>query len=159
MRGCEAPTECDALVRGPTLLTAKPIRDEWCITGDLASIDADGFIKITGRESRFSKLAGEMVPHVLIEEKLQKILGGDDEHLQAAVTAVPDVRKGERLVVVHLPTNKTPEQIGQELSTAGLPNLFIPSPDSFIQVHEIPVLGTGKLDLKGIRDIALARFG
>jgi acyl-[acyl-carrier-protein]-phospholipid O-acyltransferase/long-chain-fatty-acid--[acyl-carrier-protein] ligase len=72
---------------------------------------------------------------------------------------VPDVRKGERLVVVHLATGKTPEQIGQELSAAGLPNLFIPSPDSFIQVDQIPVLGTGKLDLKGIRDIALARFG
>jgi acyl-[acyl-carrier-protein]-phospholipid O-acyltransferase/long-chain-fatty-acid--[acyl-carrier-protein] ligase len=155
------------LVRGPNVmqgylhqpeLTAKVIRDGWYITGDLASIDADGFITITGRESRFSKLGGEMVPHVLIEEMLQKILGGDDEHLQAAVTAVPDIRKGERLVVVHLPTAKTPEQIRQELSAAGLPNLFIPSSDSFIQVDQIPVLGTGKLDLKGIRDIALARF-
>lgn len=155
------------LVRGPNVmkgylhqpeLTAKVIRDGWYITGDLASVDADGFIKITGRESRFSKLGGEMVPHVLIEEKLQEILGGDDEHLHAAVTAVPDVRKGERLIVVHLPTNKSPEQIGQELSAAGLPNLFIPSPDSFIQVDEIPVLGTGKLDLKGVHDIAMSRF-
>ena len=85
-------------------------------------------------------------------------MGGDEEHLQAAVTAVPDARKGERLVVVHLPLKKTPEQIGQELSAAGLPNLFIPSPDSFIQVDQIPVLGTGKLDLRAIHDIALAQF-
>ena len=155
------------LVSGPSVMkgylnqpeaTARVIRDGWYITGDLATIDADGFITITGRESRFSKLGGEMVPHVTIEDALQKILGGDEDHHAAVVTAVPDPRKGERLVVLHLPTDKTPEQIRQDLAAAGLPNLWIPSQDSFLQVEQIPVLGTGKLDLKGMREVALKKF-
>jgi acyl-[acyl-carrier-protein]-phospholipid O-acyltransferase / long-chain-fatty-acid--[acyl-carrier-protein] ligase len=156
------------LVTGPNVmngylhrpeLTAKVIRDGWYITGDLARIDADGFIEITGRESRFSKIGGEMVPHIKIEEAIQKILGGDEEHLLAAVTAVPDAFKGERLIVLHLAGQKQPEQICRELSAAGLPNLWIPSPDSFIEVPEIPILGTGKLDLRAIKDTAVARMG
>ena len=155
------------LVTGPNVMqgylnqpeaTARVIRDGWYITGDLATIDADGFITITGRESRFSKLGGEMVPHGTIEEALEKVLGGDPEHVKAVVTAIPDPRKGERLVVLHLPTSKTPDQIRQDLAAAGLPNLWIPSPDSFIQVDHIPVLGTGKLDLKAMREVALARL-
>jgi acyl-[acyl-carrier-protein]-phospholipid O-acyltransferase / long-chain-fatty-acid--[acyl-carrier-protein] ligase len=155
------------LVSGPNVMkgylnqpeaTARVIRDGWYITGDLATIDADGFITITGRESRFSKLGGEMVPHVTIEDALQKILSGDDDHIRAVVTAVPDPRKGERLVVLHLPTDKTPEQIRQALTAAGLPNLWIPSQDSFLQVEHIPVLGTGKLDLKAMRELAQAKF-
>jgi acyl-[acyl-carrier-protein]-phospholipid O-acyltransferase/long-chain-fatty-acid--[acyl-carrier-protein] ligase len=155
------------LVTGPNVMkgylnqpeaTARVIRDGWYITGDLATIDADGFITITGRESRFSKLGGEMVPHGTIEEALEKVLEGDADHVKAVVTAIPDPRKGERLVVLHLPTSKTPEQVRQELAAAGLPNLWIPSPDSFLQVDHIPVLGTGKLDLKAMREVALAHF-
>jgi acyl-[acyl-carrier-protein]-phospholipid O-acyltransferase/long-chain-fatty-acid--[acyl-carrier-protein] ligase len=139
-------------------LTAKVIRDGWYVTGDLARIDQDGFIEITGRESRFSKIGGEMVPHVTVEEALQRVLGGDEEHLMAVVTAIPDSFKGERLIVMHLPIEKSPEQIRRELAVAGLPNLWIPAADSFCQVAEIPVLGTGKLDLRGLKELALAKF-
>jgi acyl-[acyl-carrier-protein]-phospholipid O-acyltransferase / long-chain-fatty-acid--[acyl-carrier-protein] ligase len=139
-------------------LTAKVIRDGWYVTGDLARIDADGFIEITGRESRFSKIGGEMVPHVTVEEALQRVLGGDEERLMAVVTAVPDPFKGERLIVMHLPVDKSPEQIRRELAAAGLPNLWIPSADSFCEVNEIPVLGTGKLDLRGLKELAIAKF-
>jgi acyl-[acyl-carrier-protein]-phospholipid O-acyltransferase / long-chain-fatty-acid--[acyl-carrier-protein] ligase len=155
------------LVTGPNVmkgylhqpeLTSQVIRDGWYVTGDLARIDPDGFIEITGRESRFSKIGGEMVPHLKIEEALQRILGGDEEHLLAAVTAVPDSFRGERLVVIHCHGEKSPDEICRELAAAGLPKLWIPSPDSFIEVTEIPILGTGKLDLRAIKEAALERF-
>jgi acyl-[acyl-carrier-protein]-phospholipid O-acyltransferase/long-chain-fatty-acid--[acyl-carrier-protein] ligase len=140
-------------------LTAEKMRDGWYLTGDLARIDDDGFLFITGRQSRFSKLAGEMVPHMNIEEAINRILGAGEEHLLAVVTAAPDVKKGERLVVIHTAIDKSPEQICHELAETGLPNLWIPSSDSFCQVEQIPVLGTGKLDLKAMKDLALERFG
>lgn len=145
-------------------LTAKVIRDGWYVTGDIAKIDADGFIQITDRQSRFSKIGGEMVPHLKVEQALASILGNDDDddedgaELKAVVTAVPDERKGERLIVVHLPVSLSPEEICGKLQDAGLPNLFIPSAGSFLEVEEIPVLGTGKLDLKGLKQLALERF-
>lgn len=155
-------------VKGPNVMlgylgrpekTAEVIHDGWYKTGDIAAIDADGFIRITGRESRFSKLGGEMVPHLKIEETIQRIIGAGEDELKVAVSAVPDARKGERLVVLHTPLEKSPEQICKELSQAGLPNLWIPSPDSFCEVAEIPVLGTGKVDLKALQNLALERCG
>jgi acyl-[acyl-carrier-protein]-phospholipid O-acyltransferase/long-chain-fatty-acid--[acyl-carrier-protein] ligase len=156
------------LIKGPNVmkgyfnrpdLTEKVIRDGWYITGDIAVIDSDGFIRITGRQSRFSKIGGEMVPHIKVEETLQRVVGAGEDELKAVVTAVPDSKKGERLVVLHRPLEKSPHEICRELNSAGLPNLWIPSPDSFCEVEDIPVLGTGKLDLKGLKDLALEKFG
>ncbi len=139
--------------------TAKVIRDGWYVTGDVALIDEEGFIKITGRESRFSKIGGEMVPHGAIEEAINAIVGvSEDEGPKCAVTAVPDPKKGERLIVVHTPWDKTPSEICKALSAKGFPNIFIPSEDSFLEVKELPVLGSGKLDLKGVKQIALEHF-
>jgi acyl-[acyl-carrier-protein]-phospholipid O-acyltransferase/long-chain-fatty-acid--[acyl-carrier-protein] ligase len=158
------------LIKGPNIMqgylnkpeqSAKVLRDGWYVTGDIGRIDKDGFIQITGRQSRFSKIGGEMVPHVKIEETLQQLLQkpDDDGELLLAVTAVPDERKGERLIVVHRALDRTPDQICKALQESGLPNLFIPSPDSFLQVGQIPQLGTGKLDLKGLKQLALDKFG
>ncbi|NDC62836.1 MAG: AMP-dependent synthetase [Planctomycetia bacterium] len=139
-------------------LTAKVVRDGWYCTGDVARLDADGFITITGRESRFSKIGGEMVPHVTVEEALNAELGATDGEMLAVVTAVPDPAKGERLVVFHLPTTRDRQEVCRKLSQRGLPNLWIPSPDSFAEIEEMPVLGSGKLDLRRLQALARERF-
>ncbi|QDT05261.1 Bifunctional protein Aas [Rubripirellula lacrimiformis] len=137
-------------------MTGKAIQDGWYVTGDIANVDDQGFIHITGRLSRFSKIGGEMVPHVRIEEELAKLFseGDDDDQLRCCVTAVPDPKKGERLIVLHLASEKDIDTIRKGLSEAGLPNLFIPSRDGFQEVDAIPMLGTGKLDLKGAKEKA-----
>ena len=122
----------------------------------------DGFITITGRLSRFSKIGGEMVPHIKIEALLQLILEKEDDENpepKVAVTAVPDEKKGERLVVLHTSLDGSIEDILQQLADTDLPNLWIPSRDSFFEVQQIPLLGTGKLDLKQIKQVALKKFG
>ncbi|MFK8112052.1 MAG: AMP-binding protein [Rubripirellula sp.] len=158
------------LVTGPNVmrgyanrddLTSKAIQNGWYVPGDIANVDDQGFIHITGRLSRFSKIGGEMVPHIRIEEELSKLFAeeADEEQLRVCVTAVPDEKKGEKLVVLHLPTTKDIDEIRKALSEVGLPNLFIPSRDGFFEVDEIPMLGTGKLDLKGARVIAEEKLG
>ena len=141
-------------------LTNEVIVDGWYKTGDVAEIDKDGFIKITGRMSRFSKIGGEMVPHIRIEELLTKLCDptpedDSDDQPNIAVTAVPDKKKGERLIVLHTKLCKTVDELRADLSEAGLPNIFIPSADSFRSVESLPLLGTGKLDLKGLKQMAL----
>ena len=165
------PTDTDGMleIAGPNLMrgyfederrSAEVIHDGWYVTGDIARIDAEGFIHITGRQSRFSKIGGEMVPHVRVEEEIQRIVAGDDaEDLMAVVTAVPDQRKGERLIVVHLPLPMSPSEACDRLKGLGLPNLWIPTPESFMEVEELPLLGSGKLDLKQLARVAAERFG
>jgi acyl-[acyl-carrier-protein]-phospholipid O-acyltransferase/long-chain-fatty-acid--[acyl-carrier-protein] ligase len=138
--------------------TAKVLRDGWYTTGDIARIDDEGFIEITGRQSRFSKIGGEMVPHLRIEEIVMKILGAEGDELRLAVTAVPDRRKGERIVVLHTGLDRTPESICHEMAASGVPSIWIPSADSFCQVETIPVLGSGKLDLRQVKALAEEQF-
>jgi acyl-[acyl-carrier-protein]-phospholipid O-acyltransferase/long-chain-fatty-acid--[acyl-carrier-protein] ligase len=167
----ELPIETEGMleVTGPNLMqgylddpdkTAEVVKDGWYITGDMARIDPEGFIYITGRQSRFSKIGGEMVPHLRVEEEIQEYLAAEDEERQlAVVTGVPDEKKGERLVVLHLPIDKTPDQIITALRAKGLPNLWIPGTECFLEVPELPLLGSGKLDLKGLAKVALEHFG
>ncbi|MFM8804077.1 MAG: AMP-binding protein, partial [Planctomycetia bacterium] len=122
-------------------LTAKVVKDGWYCTGDIARLDAEGFITITGRESRFSKIGGEMVPHLTIEEAVNEALGAAEGELLAVVTAVPDAAKGERLIVFHLPTSRSPAEVVQTMLQRGLPKLWVPSADSFAEIGELPLPG------------------
>ncbi|HXG09510.1 MAG TPA: AMP-binding protein, partial [Gemmataceae bacterium] len=108
-------------------LTRQVICDGWYLTGDLAKIDEDGFIVITGRRSRFAKIGGEMVPLERIEEELHAILQTPER--VCAVTSVPDEARGERLVVLHVPFDggRDPHYLCRELSGRGLPNLWVPA--------------------------------
>lgn len=157
-------------IKGPNVMlgylnhpekTAEVVQDGWYTTGDLGMIDDDGFIRITGRQSRFSKIGGEMVPHIRIEQEIARIIEdtpNDDAEIVCAVTAIPDSTKGERLIVLHKPLQKPAREIMDRLQKAGLPNLWIPSSDSFMEVNQIPLLGTGKLDLRGIKEMATSRY-
>ena len=152
------------LVKGPNVmdgylgradLTAQATHEGWYITGDIAKLDEDGFLSITDRLSRFSKIGGEMVPHGRVEEALHQAIEADDMRL--AVTAIPDERKGEQLVVLHMLEESAIPDVLDKITASGLPNLFIPRRDNFIKVDQLPVLGTGKLDLRALKRIALER--
>ena len=169
--GVELPAEQPGmlLITGPNVMqgylnqperTAEVLRDGWYVTGDVAVLDAEGFIRITGRQSRFAKIAGEMVPHIRVEEALVQVLSlDDDEALRVAVSSVPDAKRGERLIVLHTGLAETPEQVCRRLTESGLPPLWTPSPDGFYQVETIPILGSGKLDLKRLHELALEKTG
>jgi len=154
------------LAKGPNImqgylgkpeLTAEVLKDGWYHTGDIASLDEDGFITITDRLSRFSKIAGEMVPHVRIEEALNRAAGLAEPAF--FVTSLPDGRKGERLAVVHTASDDTLKLLFEKLPAENLPNLWIPKQDAFVRVAEVPRLGTGKVDLKRVRQIAAEALG
>jgi len=132
-------------------LTMEAIRDEWYVTGDIASIDTQGFITLTDRLSRFSKIGGEMIPHGAIDEAVQS--GLDSEDTIAVTTAIPDQRRGEKLIIVYNETVVSEELLEETIKRSALPNLWRPS--TFIGVSEIPLLGSGKLDLKAIKNFAL----
>jgi acyl-[acyl-carrier-protein]-phospholipid O-acyltransferase/long-chain-fatty-acid--[acyl-carrier-protein] ligase len=103
-------------------------------------------------------MGGEMVPHIRIEEVLVRILeerGVEETEPMVAVTAVPDPKKGERLVVLHRTLPIPIAELLRTLEASGMPNLWLPSSDSFFEVEKIPLLGSGKLDLKSLREKAL----
>jgi acyl-[acyl-carrier-protein]-phospholipid O-acyltransferase/long-chain-fatty-acid--[acyl-carrier-protein] ligase len=136
----------------PDATAAAMTPDGWYNTNDVASMDRDGYIRITGRLSRFSKIGGEMVPHELIENRLEEFYGIEGK---VAVAARPDSRKGEQLVVFYAADcGLDPVDAGNRLRESGLPNLWVPRPDCFFPLEKIPFLGNGKKDLKKLRELA-----
>ncbi len=132
--------------------TAEVLKDGWYVTGDVATIDKDGFITLVGRLSRFSKI-GDMVSHVKVEEKLQEAAGVAD--MTFFVAGAPDATaKGEKLVVLYAGWDGDAAELVAKLKKAGVKANQIPSPSEFFKVEKIPVLGTGKLDLKAATRLA-----
>ena len=150
------------LVRGPNIMrgylnkpekTADVLRDGWYNTGDIANMDEEGFLRITDRLSRFSKIGGEMVPHIKVEDLLQELAGATEQTF--VVTAIPDEKKGERLAVLHTLNAERLEECLEKLAKSDLPALWRPRPDQFLRIEKLPYLGTGKLDLRKARELAL----
>lgn len=94
-----------------------------------------------------------MVPHIKVEEQLHELAGLTDQRF--VVTGVPDGKKGERLVVLHTLPSDELKPVLERLGESGLPNLWNPRPNQFFAVEELPHLGTGKLDLRKIKELAL----
>jgi acyl-[acyl-carrier-protein]-phospholipid O-acyltransferase / long-chain-fatty-acid--[acyl-carrier-protein] ligase len=115
-------------------------------------MDEDGFVRITDRLSRFSKIGGEMVPHIKSEDKLHELIAATEQTF--AVTSVPDERKGERLIVLHTLSEDKLQDCLVQLGKSGLPALWKPRPDQFVHVESLPYLGTGKIDLRRLMEIA-----
>jgi acyl-[acyl-carrier-protein]-phospholipid O-acyltransferase / long-chain-fatty-acid--[acyl-carrier-protein] ligase len=138
--------------------TREVIHDGWYVTGDIAMVDNDGFVRIVDRLSRFSKIGGEMVPHVLIEEKLQQLAGRTETAF--VVTGVPDERRGEQLVVLYLASaGLSIDALFAAAQASDLPKLWIPAKENFFKIDAIPYLGTGKLDLTALRTLATTKIG
>lgn len=148
-------------VKGPNVMrgylgmpdkTAEVLQEGWYETGDIVRMDEEGYLWIEGRLSRFSKIGGEMVPHGNVEETLNDLANQDAQVF--AVAGVPDEKKGEQLVVIHTASEELLNEVMRKLPNAAIPNLWKPKPGQFFSVPELPYLGTGKLDLKGLQRIA-----
>lgn len=139
-------------------LTEGIIIDGWFKTGDVGHLDDDGCLHIEGRISRFSKIAGEMVPHETVEAAITKALGLDDEsERKIAVIGIPDEKKGEAIALLSAIAGDTIQQetvdLRYKLMDTGIPSLWCPR--EIIPVEEIPVMASGKLDIKACQRLAL----
>ena len=134
------------LVKGPNRMvgylgspekTEEVLREDWYVTGDIASVDGDGFITITDRLSRFSKIGGEMVPHIKIEDAVNSII----KVSVSVVVAIPDDIRGERLVILHSSKESSAEEIWRRLAETDLPQLWLPKRENIYYIEAIPLLG------------------
>jgi acyl-[acyl-carrier-protein]-phospholipid O-acyltransferase/long-chain-fatty-acid--[acyl-carrier-protein] ligase len=166
------------LVRGPSVMlrylddaraTAAAFREgplppepgmqrlDWYVTADIGMLDEEGFLYIQDRVSRFSKIGGEMVPHLAIEEALAAV--SSEAARSFAVVTLPDRARGEKVVVVYSGPELDATALLRKMSERGVPNLWLPSPRDFHRVESLPFLASGKLDLAATRRLAEERSG
>jgi acyl-[acyl-carrier-protein]-phospholipid O-acyltransferase/long-chain-fatty-acid--[acyl-carrier-protein] ligase len=93
-----------------------------------------------------------MVPHIRIKDKLQELAGVNEQVF--AVTALPDEKKGERIVVISTLSNEKLAAVIEKFAQCDLPALWKPRSNQFFHVEALPILGTGKIDLRGVKTLA-----
>jgi acyl-[acyl-carrier-protein]-phospholipid O-acyltransferase/long-chain-fatty-acid--[acyl-carrier-protein] ligase len=151
------------LVAGPNIMLGylradrpgvlEPPEDGWHDTGDIATLDAQGYLRIVGRFRRFAKIAGEMVSLAAVEAMIGA-LWPDQRH---AVIAVSDSRKGEQLVLVTERADAGRAAIVEHAHRMGAAELMVPR---HVMVAEaIPVFTTGKTDYVGVKALVEQRRG
>jgi len=116
----------------------------WYDTGDIVSVDAEGYLHIRGRMKRFAKVSGEMVSLTAVEDALAGAFPRYGLHCQTAVLTRPDENKGETLIAVTNEPKLTLDEIRDAIKAKGLTNLSVPR--EIKVVKEIPKLGTGKVN-------------
>ncbi len=117
-----------------------PPKEGWYDTGDIVSVDEQGFVKILGRAKRFAKIAGEMISLASVESMVQKIYP-EAEH---AVAALPDEKKGEQLILVTTQKGVKKADLSSYASTHKISELAVPR--KILEIDALPVLGSGKTD-------------
>lgn len=145
-------------VRGPNVMLGylraenpgllEPLKDGWYDTGDIVSLDTQGFVTIMGRTKRFAKLGGEMISLAAIEAAVSQLWPG---HMHAAVS-IPDPRKGEQISLLSDNPQATRDALMGWFRESGLPELALPRK---IIITQVPLLGTGKIDYQTAKAIAL----
>jgi acyl-[acyl-carrier-protein]-phospholipid O-acyltransferase/long-chain-fatty-acid--[acyl-carrier-protein] ligase len=143
-------------VRGPNVMAGylneaggvDAPEDGWHDTGDVVTLDGDGYVRILGRVKRFAKIGGEMVSLTAAED-LASGLWPDARH---AVVAMQDARKGERLVLVTDRLDASVNDLVAHAQALGAPELAVPR--RIVRAPEIPVLGSGKTDYVAIQRMA-----
>ncbi|EDY85163.1 transporter, major facilitator family, putative [Verrucomicrobiia bacterium DG1235] len=130
------------------------LENGWMDTGDIGRLDEDGCLAIEGRQSRFSKIAGEMVSHTGVELAVAEAYSNSgDEGAAFFVGARRCERKGEALVLLATKALDLAD-LGRRLRERGFPNLWVPQ--AIVEVEKLPLLGTGKLDLKACSALCAA---
>jgi acyl-[acyl-carrier-protein]-phospholipid O-acyltransferase / long-chain-fatty-acid--[acyl-carrier-protein] ligase len=125
----------------------EPLEGGWHDTGDIVDIDDEGYVCILGRVKRFAKIGGEMVSLTAVEG-LASAVWPEARH---AVVAVPDNRKGEKLVLVTDRTDADVSRLAEWARSHGAPELAVPK--KIMRVGEVPTLGTGKTDYVAIQQM------
>ncbi|ACL59380.1 acyl-[ACP]--phospholipid O-acyltransferase [Methylobacterium nodulans] len=148
-------------VRGPNVMLGylraenpgvlEPPPEGWHDTGDIVTIDRDGFVTIKGRAKRFAKVGGEMISLAAVEAMAAELWPG----AASAVAAVPDARKGERLVLVTEQRDAGRAAFLAHARAHGASELMVPA--EILTVDRLPQLGSGKTDFAAVTQLARAR--